>query len=295
VAGNASMAAAMKKIPSSTINYAHASRAKGLKRSAIHSAAESSSYSALEFMPTIYLNREGKLISKVPDDQFVIIATCCNANTAKGLFVLENNELPWGVVEVVEPEEVSDSHIEQIAAALNADVGSVKFLVSTDITHAAPAEPTKAMRSFAAKNKYTFAAKLDTVTVKEDGVYIFKVAIPEELRGIDPNKFELFGIDPAAIANNYNPDESSGDVEASVLPPVFAGLGSAIDWAAIFGDDYWIVGAVLPAAQPLSMYLLKLLVMLLAGCDAGAGVGLGVFGLIAVCGSFAAFKIFRRK
>ena len=206
-----------------------------------------------------------------------------------------NKALPWGVVEVVEPEEVSANQIEQIAAALNADAGSVKFIVSSDITHAAPAEPTKAMRDFAAKNKYTFAAKLDTITVKEDGVYIFKVVIPKELKGVKPEKLELFGIDPAAIANNYNPDESSGDVEASVLPPVFAGLGSAIDWAAIFGDDYWVVGAILPAAQPLSMYLLKLLVMLLAGCDAGAGVGLGVFGLIAVCGSFAAFKIFRRK
>ena len=293
VANNASVSAAAKRA-SSTINYAYASRAKGLKRSLIRSAAENSSYSALETMSTIYLNRDGELISEVPEDQFVIIATCCNANTSKGLFVLENNELPWGIVDVLKPEEVAPEHVEQIAAVLSVDAGEVRYLASSDIMRVVPLEPTPAMRSFAAKNKYQFAAKLDTIRVKEKGVYIFKVVIPDELKGINPEKLELFGIDPEALVNNSNP-ESPGDVEVSVLPPVFAGIGSALDWAAIFGDDYWVVGAVLPAAQPLSMYILKILLMLLAGCDAGAGVGLGVFALIAVCGSFAAFKIFRRK
>lgn len=290
VARNDSVSSAAKR-SSSTINYAHALRSNGVKGSSIHSAAESSNSNALETMSTIYLNRDGKLISEVPEDQFVIIATCCNANTSKGLFIVENNELPWGIIDILKPDEVSADHIEQIAMELSVDVGSVRFLASSDIMRVAPAEPTKAMRSFAAENKYQFAAKLDTIRVKEKGVYIFKVVVPEELKGIKTDRFELLGIDPAAL--EVVSSDSSGDVNISVLPPVFAGIGSALDWAAIFGDDYWVVGAVLPAAQPLSMYILRLLLILLGGCDMGAG--LGIFGLIAVCGGLAVFKIFRRK
>ena len=290
VARNDSVSSAAKR-SSSTINYAHALRSNGVKGSSIHSAAESSNSNALETMSTIYLNRDGKLISEVPEDQFVIIATCCNANTSKGLFIVENNELPWGIIDIIKPDEVSADHIEQIAMELSVDVGSVRFLASSDIMRVAPAEPTKAMRSFAAENKYQFAAKLDTIRVKEKGVYIFKVVVPEELKGIKTDRFELLGIDPAAL--EVVSSDSSGDVNISVLPPVFAGIGSALDWAAIFGDDYWVVGAVLPAAQPLSMYILRLLLILLGGCDMGAG--LGILGLIAVCGGLAVFKIFRRK
>jgi len=196
-----------------------------------------------------------------------------NASTSSDK-TAQTTELPVGVIEPARP---SEDVLQNIADLVSADIESIDKSQINYITWeniSSPQEPTPAMRQQITDDGYEPAYKLNTLTVSDDGYYVFLVNIPEEFVGKSISDIRIY-----ALKNT--------DITASI-PGVVTGLLNFTEITNLAGikidtlEGQVLAVAVLQAGTPFSVYLTKILLMLLAGgCDAGLGIaGLCVFGLI---------------
>ena len=172
---------------------------------------------------------------------------------------------------------------------LSRDVVStdIKLFTSAD-TVADPEEPTPAMQEAVKDEGYEIAAKLNTVQVTESGFYLFKVTLSEEsfrnLQGLTAQEVRVYAL---------------SDSEIEIMPSFITGILNTFELLTMSGEKMDTIGVreflligLLNAGKPLSLYLAKLIVMLLLG---GCCSGWSVAALSAVPAVITLTKFCRRQ
>ena len=178
--------------------------------------------------------------------------------------------------------------LEKIAEAVNVSADQIKFITDENISE--PQEPTQDMRTELESRQNQIIGKFNTITVDESGYYVFKVTLSddlyEQIKGVSINELNVY-----ALFDDGHTE--SADLRASI----FNGIVSTWELLTLngekleFGVKEFLMVGLLEAGKPFSVYLAKLIIMLLmGGCDAGLGIsGLAVMALGAI------FFIRRRK
>ncbi len=163
---------------------------------------------------------------------------------------------------------------------LSRDITSadIKTLTSRDVVTDAE-EPTQEMEQAVQDDGYELAAKLNMIQVQESGIYVFKVTLSEqsftELRGMSVNDVKVYAL---------------SDTEFEIRPSFLSGLLSTFELLTMNGErmdsigfrEFLMIG-LLESSKPLSLYLAKILIMLLLG---GCNHGLGIAAVFVVAGVF---------
>ena len=177
----------------------------------------------------------------------------------------EDAPLPEGIVQ---PVQLSDDVLEKIADILSVDTSEIHYISYDNI---APAEdPSQAMKDYVQSDGHQIIGKLGVISVDTQGVYVVKVILTDELferlKGQNVADFKLYALSDAADA---------AGIDSSFL------LGFINTWEILtlggekmetFGVREFLMTGVLNAGTPFSVYIAKILLMLLAGgCTSGIG------------------------
>ena len=190
------------------------------------------------------------------------------------------------------PVVVSDEVLSNLATLLSVDVSEIKMLTSDDIDSSTPPEPTAEMRRIVGRDNGIFLAKFNTLTVKEDGYYVFMVTVSDDLVGTSVGSLRAYAAEVS--------DFSAGSFSASFsFLPLINGVAGNLEVTNLLGLELdtlpkqFLMTMFLSASKSITVYLVKILLMLLAGCDAGLGVAGGWLMLIAE--SIIVVKAFKKK
>ncbi len=203
----------------------------------------------------------------------------------------ENPELNIGVIEAV--PELSDEVIQNLADNVNVDPSEITLLTEDDFDTSEPPEPTDAMRRQVESDNGQFAAKLNTIKVEKDGWYVFQVTVSDDLVGTKVSDLKLY----AAEGSDFR---TSSVRAAFGLMPIINGVTGALEVSDLFGvkldtlPKQFLATMFLSASQSMTVYIVKILLMLLAGgCNSGFGlVGGSVF--VAAFGVYVV-KFFKKR
>ena len=159
---------------------------------------------------------------------------------------------------------------------LSRDITSADIRTFSDMDIVAdPEEPTQAMMDAVRQDGYKIAAKLNTIQVHESGFYVFKVTLSEqsfaELEGVSVKDTRVYALN---------------DSEVEIMPSFIMGLLNTFELLTMSGEkmdkigvrEFLLIG-LLDSSQPLSLYLAKILLMLLLG---GCGFGWGLPAVLSV-------------
>ena len=273
----------------------------------------------------------GRTYAVVPDNQNMLVAVNLNAGETWTGSLTKPVQLPTILVETVTIEQIAEivqetdeqaqteTHEETVERITNNIVEVVqeiisrpevietiitnnifsqdvlsRDIVSTDIKTftsadivAEPEEPTQAMQEAVKEEGYEIAAKLNTVQVSEAGFYIFKVTLSEEsfqkLQGLTADQVRVYALN---------------DSEIEIMPSIITGILNTFELLTMSGEKINTIGVreflmigLLESGKPLSVYLAKLLIMLLMG---GCNFGWGIASLLAVPAVMIFAKYYRR-
>ena len=166
--------------------------------------------------------------------------------------------------------QVTDDLRERLANLVSIDRSEVNFITSAEINPSEAREPTQAMRQSLADQSGEFLAKLNTIKVNKDGWYALVVTVSDDLVGTSVSNLRLFYAEESEFAE--------GSLSASFgLMPIVNGITGGLEITDLFGvkldtlPKQFIAMMMLSAGKSLSVYIVKILLMLLAGCSTGAG------------------------
>ena len=199
-------------------------------------------------------------------------------------------------IAVISPIVLSDEVIAKLAQNISVDPSEIILLTSADFTTSEPPEPTNAMRQRVQSDNGQFMAKLNTINVKRDGWYVFMVTVSDDLVGTKVSDLKLY----AAESSDFTAS-SVGSVSAAFdLLPMANGLTGTLEVSNLFGvkldtlPKQFLATMFLSASKSITVYIVKLIIMLLTGgCDAGIGIIGG--GLMIVTGGVFITKRIKRK
>ena len=166
--------------------------------------------------------------------------------------------------------QVTDDLRERLANLVSIDRSEVNFITSAEINPSEAREPTQAMRQSLADQSGEFLAKLNTIKVNKDGWYALVVTVSDDIVGASVSNLRLFYAEES--------DFAEGSLSASFgLMPIVNGITGGLEITDLFGvkldtlPKQFIAMMMLSAGKSLSVYIVKILLMLLAGCSTGAG------------------------
>lgn len=256
--------------------------------------------SGAETRATFLLDRNGNEVQEVPNDHYIIVATNCSASTRHFVSICERRSRPESAplkeaIIIPITEELTDEQRQRIVDAVDeiTDPSQILLLSHDDLSD--PKEPTQAMRDQVKAAEYEFAAKLDTVTISESGYYAFKIELPPELVGIDVKDLQFYLARQSEFPEKASAASAAKDprlVTSGLIQAAFAflGDGNLLPIDKTTSTVFAILS--LNAGEPLSLYLVKMLLMLVGACDAGSAAG--TVGLLAV-GGLVILRSFRRR
>lgn len=193
---------------------------------------------------------------------------------------------------VISPVFISDEIIEKLAKNISVDVKEINLLTSADFDPSEPPEPTDAMRKTITSRNSQFMAKMNTIKVSKDGWYVFMVTVSDDLVGTKVGDLRLYGAEASDFtASSFN--------AAFDLMPIVNGITGSLEISNFFGvkldtlPKQFLATMFLSASQSLTIYIVKILLLLLGGCDVGFGV-IGS-GLMIVAGGVFTIKLIKRK
>ena len=181
------------------------------------------------------------------------------------LSVPDDSRLPSGIIQ---PPEVAHDVLEKVASTVSLDVRELRTLTYREIE--TPQEPTQDMQNYVKAENSEIIGKLNVISVDADGWYVFRVELTDELYELLKDKnisdFKFYGLN-----DSDTPETSSSFIIGLVNTwEVLTLSGEKMD---TFGVREFLMVGFLNAGRPLSMYIAKILLMLLAGgCEAGLGI-----------------------
>ena len=250
-------------------------------------SSESVATSALENLEYKFFDQNNNEITTVPNDKVVYAAVRTTAGRTSGGVITTQSQGTEIEFARITPVELSEDIIQRLANNISVDRSAIKLLTSRDFSSAEPPEPTQAMKDQVQKDNYEFMAKLNTITVSEDGYYVFAITVPDNLVGTKVSDLRLL------YAESSDFTGSSLKSSFVIMEGIMNGITGGFEFSNLFGvkidtlTKQVLATVFLSAGKSLTMYILKIL-LFLAGCNAGFGMlGLSV-------GGFLIWKFFRR-
>ena len=171
--------------------------------------------------------------------------------------------------------EITDTIRTNLRRSLSDDVADrVRSITEDNIR--APIEPTqRTIDEIKAEDNFELAYKLNSIVVDETDYYAFNINIPSELLNANASDVRVYVIDQnAAAASSFRSSIITGVLNVIELDA----LGLELD---SLGEQILAIG-LLNAGTPFSVYLGKLILMLLMG---GCQVSFSGMGMIALTGA----------
>ena len=195
------------------------------------------------------------------------------------------------------PPYLSDEVIARLARNISVDPSQIILLTSADFDPSDPPDPTESMKQTARKDGYQLAAKLNTIHVSKDGYYVFMVTVSDDLVGTSVKDFRLYGAEPSDFAASHL---RASRFRASVfgLMPIINGITGALEVSDFLGlqldtlPKQFLATMFMSASTSMTVYIAKILLMLLAGCSTVTGVS--AISSVILLGIFAV-KFFRKR
>ena len=232
---------------------------------------ESEYYSSVHW---VALNDAYEVIDSVPENRRVYLAVSyrpeyINAGiltVIRGEYVTENDPL----------DRLDPGLAQIIADEVGIDVSELKFLSRANIGD--PVPPTQDMIAYVKSDDHEIIDGINTISVDQGGWYAFKVRLSDtiwdEVQGRQISDYKFYGL---------NDDRS--EVSASFITglintwELFTLTGNKMN---SFGVREFVMVVLLNAGRPLSLYLAKLLIMLLlGGCNTGVTASVMITAVIA--------------
>lgn len=133
-----------------------------------------------------------------------------------------------------------------------------------------PEEATPVMRQYVKNDRHEIISGINMLSVDKDGWYVFQVTLSddvfEQVRDKDVKNFKFYGL------TDSESEFISGDVKSSFVIgllntwELFSLTGEKME---VFSLKTFLFAGLMNAGTPFTVYLGKLLLMLLAGCDTG--------------------------
>ena len=187
----------------------------------------------------------------------------------------QTTTLPSGVIEPA--PELSPDVVANLASLVSTDSSQIRFITQENIS--SPEDPTQAMKDYMHNDGYDAAYKLNTLTVSNDGYYVFLVNVPDELVGMKVSDVRMYALKHADFSSSFM-SLINGILNYGEITNLFGVKIETLE-AKVLAIGF------LQAGTPFSVYLAKIIIALLAGgCDSGLGI-------VAICVLSA--TIFSRK
>ena len=238
----------------------------------------------LYFSRSVPMDMELNQIEFVPEDRTIYIAVSIHTNTgvvsvARGEYVEETDPLLRLDAEVV----------QHIADELGIDSGDLKYITRSNMSP--PREATEDMKAYIKSDDHEIVANFPTLSVDVEGIYIIPITLSgdvwEMLKSHDIADYKFYALN----------DSEAGSEEAS--PAFINGLISTWELFTLngekmtsFGVKEFLMVGFLNAGKPFSVYLARMIIMLLlGGCNSGLVPGV----LSAVILGVVIIKFCRRR
>lgn len=214
-----------------------------------------------------------------------------------------SERLPYATIAAV-PEDIynNDDIMRRIAALASADVGDIHVIKSGAINLSLPREPTEAMKQSV---NGEFIAKTDTLKltpetgkrIRDDGtaLFLFMMNVPDEVLDMDLNisDIELYFATEDDFADTASLASAPVKVKLAFDPFSYWEITNLLGYEADTFAKKVLVLVMGNAGQSLSMWVVKILLALLGGCNVGGVVPyIGFAGLLGLGGGFAFKKFF---
>lgn len=214
--------------------------------------------------------------------------------------VTTENPLPYAMIEPVSQDilDYVDSNgetvLQRIAKLASIDVKEINVITVDSIDLMLPREPTEEMRK---KANGEFIAKTDTLIPHstflndgEDGYYLFQLNIPDEVLSMDLNvkDIELWFAAPDEFETT-----SEAKAKTSFDPFSYYEITNIFGYKADKLEKKVLVLLFCNTGKSLSMWLLKLVFILLGGCNGGSGIVMGS-SLAVLAGCLMIIKFFKK-
>ena len=200
-----------------------------------------------------------------------------------------NTRLHVAIVEPISEEYQTEDLLQKLADNVSTDRSNIQWLPADAIDTSEPPEPTQSMRDQVAKDSYQFAAKLNAIKVSEDGYYAFQVTVSDDLVGMNVSNLKLYYADEDEFSG------SSASLAFFGLMPAINGITGSLEVSNMLGvkldtlPKQFLATMFLSASKSMTVYIVKILLALLGGCNVGFGIA---GGLIA---SIVAVKFFKKR
>ena len=197
----------------------------------------------------------------------------------------ETERLHVSIVEPIPEEYKTDDLLQKLADNASISRSEIQWLSADVINTAEPPEPTTKMREQVKSDGYEFVAKLNTIKVSEDGYYAFMVTVSDDLVGTKVSDLKLYYAEPSDFLSSVN-----GSVETAFgLMPLINGVTGGLEVSNFLGvkldtlPKQFLATMFLSASKSMTVYIVKILLVLLGGCNVGFGIaGTFVVGVVAV-------------
>ncbi|MBQ7216306.1 MAG: leucine-rich repeat domain-containing protein [Synergistaceae bacterium] len=235
----------------------------------------------------VVLDENYRRVDSVPESRKVYVAVS-----------LSPEYINTGIVTVIRGEYITEEDplyrltpeaAQHIADQLGIASSDLKYLTRANIGR--PVEPTDAMKKYVASDDHEIIINLPTVSVDEEGIYIIPITLSadvwEMLQSQDIKNYKFYALNDSELGKDQmRPVFINGLLNTWEL---FTLTGEKLD---SFGVREFLMVGLLQAGKPFSLYLAKLIIMLLLG---GCTTGIGLSFTGAVILSIIAAKLIRRK
>ena len=201
------------------------------------------------------------------------------------------DKLHVSMVESVPEEYRTEDLLQKLADNVSTDRSNIRWLPADAIGTSEPPEPTQSMKDKVAKDRYQFAAKLNTIKVSEDGYYVFQVTVSDDLVGMKVSDLKLYYAEDSDFTTS-----SVNRVKLAFGPmPIINGVTGGFEISNFFGvkldtlPKQFLATMFLSASKSITVYIVKILIALLLG---GCNVGFGIIGISV--GGFLIWRLYKR-
>ena len=213
----------------------------------------------------VVLDEDYKRVDSVPESRKVYIAVS-----------LSPEYINAGIVTVIRGEYMTeDEPLYRLTPEAAQNIADELGIASTDLKYLTraniglPVEPTEAMKEYVKSDDHEIIINLPTISVDEQGTYVIPITLSDDefelLRGKSVSDFKTYALNDSDLGDDQM--RQAFIIGLINTWEVYTLTGTKMD---TFGVKEFLLVGMLNAGKPFSLYVAKMLLMLLAGgCSSG--------------------------
>ena len=237
-------------------------------------------------MQYTFFDANGNTTDTVPDDKVIYAAVRLTAGTeTRGVITVPtgtaSSVMAEGTITPVEPDEresLSEIIAEEMRDVVSLEPSQIRFITEENIIAEAP-DPEQSMKEQAKNDGYELVGRLNKIQVKDEGYYVFRVNLSEDLfRQLEGLSIEDIGV-YAFTSGTSSVNSSFFFMLNGILNTweILSVTGKRFHKFDKFGVREFLMIGFLNSSQPFTMYLAKAILSIMTGglgggCNAGLGL-----------------------